>query len=31
VFTSYETWAGLAVGVALIVVVIRIRRFRDDS
>jgi ABC-2 type transport system permease protein len=31
VFTSYETWAGAAVGVAFILVIIRIRRFRDDS
>jgi hypothetical protein len=31
VFTSTETWAGVAVAAAFIVVTIRIRRFRDDS
>jgi ABC-2 type transport system permease protein len=31
VFTSLETWAGVLAGVVMILVVIRIRRFRDDS
>ena len=31
VYQSYETWVGVAVAAAFIVVTIRIRRFRDDS
>lgn len=31
VFTSYETWVGVAVAAAFIFVTIRIRRVRDDS
>ena len=31
VFQSFETWVGVAVAAAFIVVTIRIRRFRDDS
>ena len=31
VFTNVETWAGAAVGVAMIYAAIRIRRYRDDN
>lgn len=31
VFTHVETWAGAAVGIALIFAAIRIRRYRDDN
>jgi len=31
VFTNYETWVGALAAIAIFVVVIRIRRFRDDS
>jgi ABC-2 type transport system permease protein len=31
VFTHYQTWAGVLVAVGLLVAVIRIRRYRDDS
>ncbi len=31
VLTSYETWLGVLTAVAMILVVIRIRRYRDDS
>jgi ABC-2 type transport system permease protein len=31
VFTHYETWLGVLVAVGLLVAVVRIRRYRDDS